>query len=302
MTRSRSMPMAAAAATTNGCGPVTVSSTVSASSSTPSGAVTVQAISESATAGYMTIASTSTIVAMVSRCMVARCCAIGTTSTVCARPRANTRRASRSAPPGVVRSPTPTATTPAASSRTSPPSRCSRPRAVELLDAGEARVVGVDGGGDRALAVPGGHGQRGHGHLVADPDRGVAGEQQVRQRRDDEVAAVHHLVGQALAAAQLVVGEAGDERGRRGPRGRARPGAWSPRAAGWRRAAGRRRRRRSARPARTGRTGSRSAAGRRSSTSTPRVGQRLRRTRRAPPARGPPTGRRRRATGRCCAA
>ena len=85
-------------------------------------------------------------------------------------------------------------------------------RAVELLHAGEPRVVGVDGGGDRALPVPGGHGQRRHGHLVAHPDRGVAGEQQVGQRGDDEVPAVHHLVGQPVTAAQLVVGQAGDER------------------------------------------------------------------------------------------
>ena len=86
--------------------------------------------------------------------------------------------------------------------------------AVELLDAGEPRMVGVDGGGDRALPVPRRHGQRGHRHLVAHPHRGVAGEQQVGQRRDDEVAAVHDLVGQAAAAAQLVVRETGDERGR----------------------------------------------------------------------------------------
>ena len=136
----------------------------------------------------MTTASTSTIVQTVSRCIVARSWAIGTASTVCASPRANTRRASRSAPPGVVRSPMPTATTPGASSRTSPPSRCSQLRAVEQLDAGEARVVGVDGAGEGALAVPGRHRQARHRDLVADPDRGVAGEQQVGQRVDDEVA------------------------------------------------------------------------------------------------------------------
>ena len=59
---------------------------------------------------------------MVSRCMVARSWAIGTTSTVCARPSVNTRRASRSTPAGVVRCPVPTASTPGPSSSTSPPS------------------------------------------------------------------------------------------------------------------------------------------------------------------------------------
>ena len=161
----------------------------------------------------MTIASTSTIVAMVSRCMVARCWAMGTTSTVCASPRANTRRASRSAPPGVVRSPTPTASTPGCQQQHVAALEVLQAGAVELLHPGEARVVGVDGGGDRALAVPGRHGQRGDRDLVADPHRGVAGEQQVGQRGDDEVRAVHHLVGQARAAAQLVVGQPGDERG-----------------------------------------------------------------------------------------
>ena len=82
---------------------------------------------------------------------------------------------------------------------------------VELLDPGEARMVGVDGGGDGALPVPRRHRQRRHRDLVAHPDRGVAGEQQVGQRGDDEVGAVHHPVGQPVPAAQLVVGESGDE-------------------------------------------------------------------------------------------
>ena len=83
--------------------------------------------------------------------------------------------------------------------------------AVELLHPGEAGMVGVDGGGDGALAVAGRHGQRRHGHLVAHPDRRVAGEQQVGQRRDDEVPAVHDLVGQPVTAAQLVVRQPGDQ-------------------------------------------------------------------------------------------
>ncbi len=72
--------------------------------------------------GYITTASTSTMVHTVSRCICARSCAIGTASTVCARSSSNRLRASASAPAGVVRSPTPTATTPGASNSTSPPS------------------------------------------------------------------------------------------------------------------------------------------------------------------------------------
>ena len=72
--------------------------------------------------GYITTASTSTIVHTVSRCICARSCAIGTASTVCAKSSSNRLRANASAPAGVVRSPTPTATTPGASSSTSPPS------------------------------------------------------------------------------------------------------------------------------------------------------------------------------------
>jgi hypothetical protein len=50
--------------------------------------VTVQADRVSATAGNITTASRSTIVQIVSRCIVARSCAIGTASTVCASPSA----------------------------------------------------------------------------------------------------------------------------------------------------------------------------------------------------------------------
>ena len=48
--------------------------------------MTAYAVRVSATLGYITILSTSTIVQTVSRCMVARSCAIGTASTVWARP------------------------------------------------------------------------------------------------------------------------------------------------------------------------------------------------------------------------
>jgi hypothetical protein len=51
----------------------------------------------------MTTASRSTIVQIVSRCIVARSCAIGTASTVCASPSAKARSAKVSTPAGVVR-------------------------------------------------------------------------------------------------------------------------------------------------------------------------------------------------------
>ena len=79
----------------------------------------------SATLGYVTTVSASTMVQTVSRCIVARSWAIGTASTVRASPVWKACRANRSTPAGVVRSPTPIATTPGASSRTSPPSTCS---------------------------------------------------------------------------------------------------------------------------------------------------------------------------------
>ncbi len=82
----------------------------------------VKADNESTMFGYITTASTSTIVHTVSRCICARSWAIGTASTVCARSSSNRLRANASAPAGVVRSPTPTATTPGDSSSTSPPS------------------------------------------------------------------------------------------------------------------------------------------------------------------------------------
>ena len=82
----------------------------------------MNADNESTMFGYITTASTSTIVHTVSRCICARSWAIGTASTVCARSSSNRLRANASAPAGVVRSPTPTATTPGASSSTSPPS------------------------------------------------------------------------------------------------------------------------------------------------------------------------------------
>jgi hypothetical protein len=75
-------------------------------------------------------------------------------------------------------------------------------RLVEQLGAGEARVVGVDGPGQRGLPAAGRHGQAGDRRLAAHPERGVAGEQQVGQRVDDEVEPVHQLIDQATGAAR----------------------------------------------------------------------------------------------------
>ena len=61
--------------------------------------------------------------------------------------------------------------------------------AVDLAGAGEARVLGVDQLGQLGLALAGRHRQRGDRDPVADPHAGVAGEQQVGQRVDEEVVA-----------------------------------------------------------------------------------------------------------------
>lgn len=57
-------------------------------------------------------------------------------------------------------------------------------------------MVGIDQIGQRGLPDPGGQRQRGDGHPRADPERRVAGEQQVGQRVDDEVTAVVHAAHQ----------------------------------------------------------------------------------------------------------
>jgi hypothetical protein len=71
--------------------------------------------------------------------------------------------------------------------------------------------MAVDGLGERRLAHPGRHRQAGDRDGVADPHAGVAGEQEVRQRVDDEVVAVHEAVRQAADRSHLFVGEPGHE-------------------------------------------------------------------------------------------
>ncbi len=211
MTRNVSSPIAVAAAVRNGAGPDTLTSLTSPRGAGVGPAVMVYATRESATFGYITTASTSTIVQTVSRCIVARSWAIGTASTVCARLAANARRASRSAPAGVVRSPTPTAITPGASKQHVAAFDVLEAGLVEQRRAGEPRVVAVDRLRERGLAGPCRHGEAGDRGLVTDPQAGVAGEQQVWQRIDDEVVRVHHPVDEPAAGAQLVVGDARDE-------------------------------------------------------------------------------------------
>ena len=158
--------------------------------------------------GYMTTASVSTIVHTVSRCICARSWAIGTASTVWARSSSNRLRANASAPAGVVRSPTPTATTPGCQQQHVAALDRRGPRLVGPPHAEKPRVVGIDQVGQRRLADPGGQRQRRDRHPRADPERRVAGEQQVRQRFDDEVAAVVHATHQRhLAAGDRQLGE-----------------------------------------------------------------------------------------------
>ena len=152
--------------------------------------------------------------------MVARSWAIGTASTVWASSSWKHWRASRSTPAGVVRSPTPTAITPGARRSTSPPSTCSRWAPCIRRRADEARVPAVDQLGELGLALAGRHRQGRDRDPVAHPDRGVAGEEQVGQRVDEEVVVGQHRGDQAEAAAHLVVadagGEVGGQLGRRG--------------------------------------------------------------------------------------
>ena len=61
--------------------------------------------------------------------------------------------------------------------------------AVDLAGAGEARVLGVDQLGQLGLALARRHREAGDGHPVAHPHAGVAGEEQVGQRVDEEVVA-----------------------------------------------------------------------------------------------------------------
>ncbi len=83
--------------------------------------------------------------------------------------------------------------------------------AVQLRRTGEPGVLGVDQVGQLGLALARRHRQRGDRDPVADPDAGVAGEQQVGERVDEEVVAGEQAGDQAVAAAHLVVADAGGE-------------------------------------------------------------------------------------------
>jgi hypothetical protein len=83
--------------------------------------------------------------------------------------------------------------------------------AVDLAGALEARMSGVDQLGQLGLARPCRHRQRRDRHPVPDPDAGVAREQQVGQRVDQEVVMGEQGGDQPEAAAHLVVADAGGE-------------------------------------------------------------------------------------------
>ena len=83
-----------------------------------------------------------------------------------------------------------------------------RPRLVGPPDTEESRVVRIDQVGQRRLADPRGQRKRGDRHPRADPERRVAGEQQVGQRLDDEVAAMVDATDKRhLAACDRQLGE-----------------------------------------------------------------------------------------------
>ncbi len=142
--------------------------------------------------GYITTASTSTIVHTVSRCICARSCAIGTASTVCARSSSNRLRANASAPGGRGALPHPDRDHARRQQQHVAALDGRRPRLVRPPHAQESRVVRIDQVGQRRLAHARGQRQRRDRHPRPDPERRVAGEQQIRQRVDDEVAAVVH--------------------------------------------------------------------------------------------------------------
>ena len=231
---------------------------------------------------------------------MARSWAIGTASTVWARSSANTSRASRSTPGGRGALPDPDRDHAGGHQQDVAALDVLVPPAVDPLGVGEPGVPGVDQLGELALAHPGRHRQRGDRDPVAHPDRGVAGEQQVGQRVDQEVVVGEQRGDQAVPAAHLVVAHARGERlhqaiagrGRSAPCGSSRAGCrrdgvtWSPPRSRW---PGRPPPRASPPAARSGR-----APRRRGRAAPPR-------TRRAPPAPGSPTGCRRRAACRCCA-
>ena len=219
--------------------------------------------------GYISTASTSTIVQTVSRCIVARCCAIGTASTVCAR-------SLREHPPGQPLDPggrrplaDPDRQYAGAEREDVAALDVLELMVVHLVGAGEPRVERVDQIGQLGLAHPGRHRQRGDRDRVPDPHARVAGEQQVRQRVDQEVLVREQRRDQP-AGADLVVPYAGHQRLgqlRRVEVGRATPAGSR---AGCRRAGGPRSRRRPPRRVPPDRSSASVSSSPRYSTSTPR--------------------------------
>jgi hypothetical protein len=87
-----------------------------------------------------------------------------------------------------------------------------RVAAIQERRAGEARVVAVDRRGDRRLAAPCLHGQGGDRHSGAQPDARVPCEEQVGERRDDEVLRRGHPLDEPVTVrAELLAGQAGHQ-------------------------------------------------------------------------------------------
>jgi hypothetical protein len=79
--------------------------------------------------------------------------------------------------------------------------------AIAVLRADKTRMVPVDEVGQMGLAFARRHRQTRHGHLLADPDTGVPGEQQVGQWRDQKVVMRQQTGNQPVPAAYLVVAD-----------------------------------------------------------------------------------------------
>jgi hypothetical protein len=87
-----------------------------------------------------------------------------------------------------------------------------RVAAIQQRRAREARVVAVDRGRDRGLAPPRRQGERCDRDARLQPHARVAREEQVRQRRDDEVLRRRHALDEpAPVGAQLLTREPGNQ-------------------------------------------------------------------------------------------
>ncbi len=152
--------------------------------------------------------------------MNARFCGSDSATILVALSCANSLWASRSTPWGVVRSLIPTSTAPRPSTSMSPPSAVARPLTVPSDQtwksaSREQRVPAVDRLVVDRLADPGLHAHRVDRDAVVDPRGGVAGEQVVGQRRQEQVVQAERLDhhGRRLLGVleQLALGHTADQ-------------------------------------------------------------------------------------------